>query len=88
MRQLITTSEQIGQILRSARRAKGLSQAQAGIRLGLSQNRVSELEKGAATVTVAQLLAMTALYDLQLEVASRGAPGKAGAPGEPGATAW
>lgn len=79
MRQLITTSEQIGQILRSARRAKGLSQAQAGIRLGLSQNRVSELEKGAATVTVAQLLAMTALYDLQLEVASRG---------EPGATAW
>lgn len=79
MRQLITTSEQVGQILRSARRAKGLSQAQAGIRLGLSQNRVSELEKGAATVTVAQLLAMTALYDLQFEVASRG---------EPGATAW
>jgi HTH-type transcriptional regulator/antitoxin HipB len=79
MRQLITTSEQIGQILRSARRAKGLSQAQAGIRLGLSQNRVSELEKGAAAVTVAQLLAMTALYDLQLEVVSRG---------EASATAW
>ncbi|WP_114811591.1 helix-turn-helix domain-containing protein [Paraburkholderia kururiensis] len=82
MRQLITTPEQIGQILRSARRAKGLSQAQAGIRLGLSQNRVSELEKGAAAATVAQLLAMTALYDLQLEVASRGERGEATA------TAW
>jgi HTH-type transcriptional regulator / antitoxin HipB len=71
MGQLLTTPEQIGQILRNARRGKGLSQAQAGVRLGLSQNRVSELEQGAATITVAQLLAMTALYGLQLEVANR-----------------
>lgn len=71
MGQLLTTPEQIGQILRSARRGKGLSQAQAGVRLGLSQNRLSELEQGAATITVAQLLAMTALYGLQLEVANR-----------------
>ncbi|MBY4791625.1 helix-turn-helix domain-containing protein [Burkholderia multivorans] len=72
MRQFITTTDQIGQILRSARRAAGLSQAQAGIRLGLSQNRLSELEQGAARITVAQLLAMTALYNLQIEVTSRG----------------
>jgi HTH-type transcriptional regulator / antitoxin HipB len=71
MRQLLTTSEQIGQILRSARRAKGLSQAQAGIRLGLSQNRLSELENGAGTIPVELLLTMIALYDLQLEVLNR-----------------
>jgi HTH-type transcriptional regulator/antitoxin HipB len=72
MRQFITTPMQIGEILRSARRAKGLSQAEAAVRLGLSQNRVSELETGAEAITVAQLLALTALYDLQIEVANRG----------------
>jgi len=71
MRQFITTPVQIGEILRSARRAKGLSQAEAAVRLGLSQNRVSELETGAEAITVAQLLALTALYDLQIEVADR-----------------
>lgn len=71
MRQLITVPDQIGQILRGARRAQGLSQAQAGIRLGLSQNRLSELEQDAATITLAQLLAMTALYNLQIEVITR-----------------
>ncbi len=71
MRQFITTPVQIGEILRSARRAKGLTQAEAAVRLGLSQNRVSELETGAEAITVAQLLALTALYDLQIEVANR-----------------
>jgi HTH-type transcriptional regulator/antitoxin HipB len=71
MRQLIITPDQIGQVLRSARRAQGLSQAEAGVQLGLSQSRLSELEKGAATITVAQLLSMIALYNLQLEVATR-----------------
>jgi len=71
MRHLLTTADQLGQILRSARRERGLSQAQAGLRLGLSQSRLSELEQDAATVTVAQLLAMASLYGLQLEVATR-----------------
>jgi HTH-type transcriptional regulator/antitoxin HipB len=74
MQQLLTTPEQMGQILRTARRAQGLTQAQAGIRLGLSQNRVSELEQDAARITVAQLLAMTALCGLQIEILTRKPP--------------
>ncbi|WP_347557381.1 helix-turn-helix transcriptional regulator [Robbsia sp. KACC 23696] len=79
MRQRITTEQQIGAILSGARRATGLTQAQAGVRLGLSQNRVSELENGAAAISVAQLLAMAALYGLQIEMGARN---------EPPATEW
>jgi HTH-type transcriptional regulator / antitoxin HipB len=77
MRHIITTPAQVGQILRSARRARGLSQQEAGVRLGLSQNRLSELEKGAAGISLSQLLAMTALYGLQFEIASRETPPQA-----------
>ncbi|WP_321815189.1 MULTISPECIES: helix-turn-helix transcriptional regulator [unclassified Paraburkholderia] len=77
MRQIITTPAQVGQILHSARRARGLSQQKAGVRLGLSQNRLSELKKGANGISLSQLLAMTALYGLQIEIASRGTPPQA-----------
>ncbi|GAB2871389.1 helix-turn-helix transcriptional regulator [Paraburkholderia jirisanensis] len=68
MHRLLTTSAQAGQVLRSARRKKGLSQAEAAARLGLSQSRISELEKDASAITLSQLLAMAALYGLELEL--------------------
>jgi HTH-type transcriptional regulator/antitoxin HipB len=68
MHRLLTTAAQAGQVLRSARRKKGLSQAEAAARLGLSQSRISELEKDASAITLSQLLAMAALYGLEFEL--------------------
>jgi HTH-type transcriptional regulator/antitoxin HipB len=42
--QPLLTSTQLGQLLRAARKRRGLTQAEVGARLGLSQNRVSHLE--------------------------------------------
>lgn len=71
MNQTIVTATQLGQILRSARRAKKLSQAQAAARVGLSQSRISALELDPASITTEQLLALLGLYEIDLTVQSR-----------------
>jgi HTH-type transcriptional regulator/antitoxin HipB len=71
MNRTIVTAMQLGQILRSARRAKKLSQAQAAARVRLSQSRLSALELDPASITTEQLLALLGLYELDLTVQSR-----------------
>ena len=48
--QPLLTAIQLGQLLRAARKQRGLTQAEVGARLGLSQNRVSHLEGHAMDV--------------------------------------
>ena len=45
----VTTPTQIGAILAARRKQLDLSQAQVAARVGLSQNRLSVLEKNSAT---------------------------------------
>lgn len=63
---LLLTTAQLGHLLRSARTRSGLSQADAGARLQLSQSRVSKLENDPASLTAAQLLELCASYGLEL----------------------
>ncbi|ALS61916.1 helix-turn-helix domain-containing protein [Pandoraea norimbergensis] len=71
MNRLVTSPTQLGEILRSARRAAGLTQSEAAARLGLSQSRLSALELDPKIISVEQLLALMGLYRLDLVVESR-----------------
>ena len=71
MKQLISNPTQLGHLLASARKAKRLTQAEAGARVGLSQSRVSVLETDTSSLTVEQLLALTGLYELRIQVLDR-----------------
>jgi len=66
--QPITHPTQLGALLTARRKALKLSQTRVAERLGLSQNRVSELESRPETLTVAQLLLLVNALGLSLHV--------------------
>ena len=67
----ITHPNQIGATLQGRRKALKLSQTEVAERLGLSQNRLSELENRPETLTVEQLLALPNVLGLDLHIAER-----------------
>ncbi|MFM2118904.1 MAG: hypothetical protein RL722_372 [Pseudomonadota bacterium] len=69
--QALFTAPQLGLLLRAARKRRGLTQAEVGARLGLSQNRVSHLEGHADELSVKQLLTWCAVVGLELSLAER-----------------
>ena len=69
--QPLLTATQLGQLLRAARKQRGLTQVEVGARLGLSQNRVSHLEGHADELSVKQLLTWCAVVGLELSLAQR-----------------
>lgn len=69
--QPLLTANQLGQLLRAARKQRGLTQAEVGVRLGLSQNRVSHLEGHADELSIKQLLTWCAVVGLELSLAQR-----------------
>ena len=64
----ITHATQIGAIVSARRKTLALSQTDVASRLGLSQNRLSELESRPETLTVAQLLALLNALGLEMAV--------------------
>lgn len=66
MRQILTHSAQLGQILASRRRASGLSQSALAKKLVISQNRLSEIEANPGSLTVERLLGMANILGLEL----------------------
>ena len=67
----ITTTGQLGPLLLRLRKNKGLSQAELGKKLGLSQERISRLERFPERVTLDQLLTVLMALDAQLQVTTR-----------------
>jgi HTH-type transcriptional regulator/antitoxin HipB len=63
----------MGEILAAGRRRAGLTQAEAAVRIGVSQSRISALEGSSGTLTLNQLLALFGAYGLQLQVENRDA---------------
>ena len=59
----IRFSDQLTQHLRALRKAKGLTQAQLGMLLGVGQVRIAEIEKNPSAVSVAQLFKLLAALD-------------------------
>lgn len=68
----ITTSGQLGPLLQRLRKDQGLSQAGLGQKLGLSQERVSRIERFPEKVTLDQLLTVLMALGAELRVAPRG----------------
>lgn len=69
---LIATADQVGHILTSRRKALKLSQSEMATRLGLSQNRYSELEQHPGKLTLDRLLILAAALNLDLALQEKG----------------
>ena len=70
----LNSPPQTGQILTARRKALGLSQAAVAARLGISQNRLSELEAHPERLTLDRLLALTSLLGLELVLQDKAPP--------------
>ena len=69
--QSINNPTQIGATLSGRRKHLKLSQTDVANRLGLSQNRLSELEAKPGTLTVEQLLALLNVLGLEMSLGER-----------------
>jgi HTH-type transcriptional regulator/antitoxin HipB len=67
----LSTSTQLGIMLASRRKALGLTQSDIAIRLGISQNRFSELEKQPSQLSVDRLLTLSGILGLELLLQER-----------------
>lgn len=69
--QLLLTASQLGQLLVSTRKRHKLTQAAVGIRVGLSQNRISYLESHADEISFRQLQSWCSALALELHLGER-----------------
>lgn len=68
----LSTSDQAGHLLTARRKELGLTQAAVAVRLGISQNRLSELEKQPSLLTLDRLLALAGILEVELLLQERG----------------
>jgi len=68
MRQVITHSAQLGQILAGRRKASKRSQRALAAKLAISQNRLSEIEGNPGTLAVDRLLELANILGLELVI--------------------
>jgi HTH-type transcriptional regulator/antitoxin HipB len=71
MAQSLTQSSQVGRILTARRRALKLSQAALAAKLGISQNRLSEIEANPARLPLERLLEIANILGLELVIQDR-----------------
>jgi HTH-type transcriptional regulator/antitoxin HipB len=74
MADLLLTPMQLGRVLQSARKSKGLNQAAVGARMGLSQKRISAIELDPGSVTAEQLLRLCSVLGLELTIGLKREP--------------
>jgi HTH-type transcriptional regulator / antitoxin HipB len=67
----VRAAGQLGPALKALRQAHGWSQTDLGRRVGLSQERISTIERQPERVTVGQLLTVLMALDAQLRVERR-----------------
>lgn len=80
--QPLINPRQLGTILQAARKAQRLTQAALAERVGMSQSRISYLEKHAAEINVGQLLRICTALGLELTIGTRDQAPAATTPGE------
>jgi HTH-type transcriptional regulator/antitoxin HipB len=71
MTDLARTPNQIGNIIRSARKKRGQSQSQLGERAGLRQETISLIETGHPAARLDTILAVLAALDLEFRIVPR-----------------
>jgi HTH-type transcriptional regulator/antitoxin HipB len=67
----LLTAPQLGQLLVSTRKRHKLTQAAVASRVGLSQNRISHLEKHPDEISIRQLLSWCSALELELRLGER-----------------
>jgi HTH-type transcriptional regulator / antitoxin HipB len=67
----LRTAMQLGQLLKTTRKGRKMTQADVAGRLGLSQNRISHLEQHPDELSVDQLLGWCAALGLELQLGER-----------------
>lgn len=72
MNNLARSPQQIGTLVRRARKAKGWSQGELGLQSGLRQGTVSQIESGHAGVRLETLLSVLAALGLEFRIGPRG----------------
>jgi HTH-type transcriptional regulator/antitoxin HipB len=68
MRQLITTSRQVAEIIRGRRKARRISQHELATQLGISQARLSVLEADPTSLPLDRLILLAKLLGLELVI--------------------
>lgn len=68
---LLLTAPQLGQLLVATRKRRKLTQAAVASRVGLSQNRISHLEKHPDEISIRQLLSWCSALELELRLGER-----------------
>lgn len=71
MNQIARTTRDIGNVLRNARRAKGLTQAQLASRAGVWQRTVSNIETSASGAKLDTVFHLLAALDLEFRIVPR-----------------
>lgn len=71
MSDLARDPKQIGNLIRRARKRRGLSQSQLGANTGLRQETISLIENGNPAAKIETLLTIVAALDLEFQVAPR-----------------
>ncbi|WP_447970127.1 helix-turn-helix domain-containing protein [Nitrospira sp. M1] len=71
MSHLARNPKQIGNLVRQARKERGLSQTQLGEKAGLRQATISQLETGNPAATMETILAVLASLDLEFQIVRR-----------------
>lgn len=70
--QKATSPKVLGQILKSIRSQKGLTQEQAGNLVGITQAMISRIESGASNARVDTLFRILAALEVEMTVQPRG----------------
>jgi HTH-type transcriptional regulator / antitoxin HipB len=68
----LVTASQLGQLLVASRKRRKLTQAEVAQRVGLSQNRISYLERNPDELSFRQLLSWCSAIGLELRLGERG----------------
>jgi HTH-type transcriptional regulator/antitoxin HipB len=71
MADLARSPEQIGNIIRRARRKRGMSQSALGAKAGLRQETISLIEKGHPAARLETILAVLTALNLEMQIAPR-----------------
>lgn len=71
MPDLARTPQQLGNLIRRARKACRLNQTQLGEKAGLRQETISKIETGNPTARLETILAVLAALDLEFRIAPR-----------------
>lgn len=84
----IATTGQLGPQLQQLRKQQGLSQAALGRRIGLSQERISRIERMPEKVTFDQILTVLMALDAEFQLVARSSTGRRAPASAKGSESW